>query len=76
MCAEVLTPKKESFGFDDYKAMETRMFEMGFKSGMEKARAENPPKDPYAGLETTRSAREKRKLKRAQEIRHAAFLKK
>ena len=62
-------------GFDDYKAMETRMFEMGYQRGMEKAKAEMPA-GSYAGLETTRSARAKKKKKRATELKTLAQQKK
>lgn len=60
---------------EQYKAMETRMYNLGFREGREKARAELP-KDPYAGLETTRSVRNQRKLKRAQELKALAVQRK
>ncbi len=51
------------------------MFQMGFSEGLAKGRSELPP-DPYGGLETTRSARAARKIKKAQEQKALALRKK
>jgi len=61
---------------EDYKAMETRMYAMGFEQGQAQAKAALAPAAHYGGLETTRSARARRRKKEQQQAKHDAFQKK
>jgi len=63
----------------EYAAMETRMYNLGFDQGRTQGISEAPSlalADPYAGLETTRTARAKKKKIKAQEVKALAAQKK
>jgi hypothetical protein len=65
-----LTPETEFKDLSlDSNAVQTRVYQLGFQDGMKTAQLSNPRRQPYSGLETSRSARVRSKQIKAQELK-------